>query len=286
MVKGLIASHAELMLLPWEYQRAMGIVKPANPMTVKYTFLSHQWETPGHPFPDLKQLTEHLDSITDPLFWCDWYCVPQWSRNTDPYPPDPMAITIFLTTMKSFHRLCAYSQTALAVVKRGDGLKMRGFDKQRGWQIDQEMLADAEEADALIRQVRDTARAKGSRLQLREVTAEAVGCGVDLEYGVRAWCALERCYLPAAPHKDVRLVSLAASVRKLRNHAHVLQSELSKLRESRQMPSKKEAASLDDEAEDPLSKMMNNIERLSGLIDLCQPSEANRTFYMNAWAYH
>ena len=35
----------------------------------------------------------------------------------------------------------------------------------------------------------------------------------------------------------------------------------------------------------PLALLLNNLERLKGLVDLCQPSDANRQLYMNAWSY-
>ena len=67
-VKWMLSNYPLLMLFPWEYQRAMGLVKAANPMALEYTFLSHQWETPGHPFPDLIQISEHVDKILTPWF--------------------------------------------------------------------------------------------------------------------------------------------------------------------------------------------------------------------------
>ena len=133
------------------------------------------------------QLTEHVKLIWTEWFWCDWYSVPQWSRNADPYRPDPLAQIIFQTTMKSFHTLCTHSGDAIAVVKRGLGLKMRGFDEESGWQIDKELTQAAGEADEQLR---------GNDLRL--LAEGVVHAGVDLEYGVRAWCALERCYLPSA----------------------------------------------------------------------------------------
>ena len=66
MAKKFISKYSDLMLFPWEYQRAMGIVKLANPMALRYTFLSHQWENSGHPFPDLKQVSEHLQGQPRP----------------------------------------------------------------------------------------------------------------------------------------------------------------------------------------------------------------------------
>jgi len=115
-----------VMLFPWEIQRKMGVVKMLNPMLIEYTFLSHQWETPGHPFPDMQQLTEHLHAVTTEYFWLDWFCVPQWSR-TDEWL-DPIAIMIFEVTMRSFQKLCVHSTTSLAVVKRLDVLFVNSVD--------------------------------------------------------------------------------------------------------------------------------------------------------------
>ena len=66
----LMTNHPQLMVIPWEHQRAMGIVALADPTVIEYTFISHQWESPSHPFFDLKQITEHLHLIMDPYFWC------------------------------------------------------------------------------------------------------------------------------------------------------------------------------------------------------------------------
>ena len=46
---------------------------------------------------------------------------------------------------------------------------------------------------------------------------EAVG--IDLEYAIRAWCVLERCYLPDVPHGDVRVVKLIPLLVKLKEAA-------------------------------------------------------------------
>lgn len=66
------ANYPELLLLPWERMRAMGVVKLLNPVDTEYTFLSHQWQTPEHPWPDLLQVTEHLKYIRTPWIWADW----------------------------------------------------------------------------------------------------------------------------------------------------------------------------------------------------------------------
>ena len=116
--KDMLDQFSVMMLLPWEHQRAMGVVAVGNPLAIEYTFFSHQWESPEHPFPDLKQLIEHMPLIVTNHFWCDWYCVPQWSRSTMLQSPDPLAVMIFKTTMKSFHRLCTHASDGLPVVKR------------------------------------------------------------------------------------------------------------------------------------------------------------------------
>ena len=59
-VKSLAGMYPELLLLPWEHQRAIGVVSPRDPMKTEYTFITHQWQTLAHPFPDLLQITEHL----------------------------------------------------------------------------------------------------------------------------------------------------------------------------------------------------------------------------------
>ena len=60
-----------LLLFPWERMRAMGILQLRNPTETEYTFFSHQWQTPGHPWPDLLQVTEHIESVRTPFIWCD-----------------------------------------------------------------------------------------------------------------------------------------------------------------------------------------------------------------------
>ena len=63
--KWMLKEHPELMLLPWEYQRAMGLVYNLNPMLYKCTFISHQWEMPAHPFFDLRIIDPHVVGIID-----------------------------------------------------------------------------------------------------------------------------------------------------------------------------------------------------------------------------
>ena len=123
---------------------------------------------------------------------------------------------------------------------------------EAGWQIDDEMLSDAAEAETSIEQGREKSAAKSTPLLLKSLTEELACTGVDLEYGVRAWCALERCYLPAAPHKDVRLLSLVASLKKAQSHARLIQSETLKQQNKDKSPGNN--GSGDDH--DPLSKYM------------------------------
>ena len=59
---------------------------------------------------------------------------------------------IFQTTMNSFHKLCTHASDSLAVVKRSTPtLKMRGFDEKVGWQIDDDLLSTAAEADLQLK---------------------------------------------------------------------------------------------------------------------------------------
>eukprot|EP00966_Prymnesium_polylepis_P149562 3455244-Prymnesium_polylepis.1 len=47
MVKNFAANYPELLLLPWEFQRAMGVLHHGMPADVEYTFISHQvWRLP------------------------------------------------------------------------------------------------------------------------------------------------------------------------------------------------------------------------------------------------
>ena len=76
---------------------------------------------------------------------------------------------------------------------------------------------------------------------------EAVG--IDLEYAIRAWCVLERCYLPDVPHGDVRVVKLIPLLVKLKEAAVniVLKKEI-----------------------EPALQIINTVEQLNGLLALCQ----------------
>ena len=74
----------------------------------------------------------------------------------------------------------------------------------------------------------------------------------------------------------------------LQRHTHLVSLEMSR-RLKTSNTSKDNIAVLDSESEGQsksLSKLMNDLERLRGLIELCKLSESNRSFYMNAWAYH
>ena len=64
----------------------MGVVKLLNPVDTEYTFLSHQWQTPEHPWPDLLQVTEHLKYIRTPWIWADW-CAATPPRRARPLLP-------------------------------------------------------------------------------------------------------------------------------------------------------------------------------------------------------
>ena len=55
-LRHLAAQFPELLLLPWEHMRKMGVVKQLQLKGLSYTFFTHQWEDPEHPFRDLKQI--------------------------------------------------------------------------------------------------------------------------------------------------------------------------------------------------------------------------------------
>lgn len=100
LLKRFLRVAPELLLLPWEYMRAMGALRVLDPRRAVFTFFSHQWQSQPHPFPDLLQISEHLNAIETPYMWCDWYCVPQWSRK----PGCASTILhLFEQTMSSFH---------------------------------------------------------------------------------------------------------------------------------------------------------------------------------------
>ena len=100
--------------------------------------------------------------------------------------------------------------------------------------------------------------------------------GLDLEYAVRAWCVLERCYLPESGHKDKRMQTLIKATHEL--HANA------KLAAKKTMSSSKTGKGTDDA--EPIAKLINTLEWLQSVLDLCQATSKNRTIYQNAWAYH
>ena len=163
--------YPSLLLFPWERMRAMGILELRHPVYTEYTFFSHQWQTPGHPWPDLLQLTEQLDSVQTPYIWFDWFCVPQWSRTSD--EPDPIAIQIFLVTMRSFHKLCFCSSAAMLVFKRDAlGLTMRGWDKNGGRNYGMELR---EHIDAIRSAVESPMESLEAAIQAEETHLIAIG---------------------------------------------------------------------------------------------------------------
>ena len=102
--------------------------------------------------------------------------------------------------------------------------------------------------------------------------------GVDLEYGIRAWCALERCYLPNVPPKDLRLVKLLPAIQKLQSVALKCRTDIT----ARLSKGGEDA----EESTSPVALLLNDVERLKRLLAICEPSDANRSLYMNAWTYH
>ena len=80
MLKYFTRHFPELLILPWELQKRMSVLVFANPSATCYTFVSHQWDAAGHPFPDAGQVLEIITKVTTPYIWLDWYCTPQWSH--------------------------------------------------------------------------------------------------------------------------------------------------------------------------------------------------------------
>jgi len=259
-----VITSPELLLLPWEYMRAMGVLQLRDPRRTDYTFLSHQWQLPVHPFPDMKQLTEHLDRVSTRFLWLDWFCVPQWSRDWS-----AVSQSIFAQTMVSFHSLCFNAADALVVLKRRDsGITMAEED------LGAVLVLEAEAAQ----QTFEAAGLKTTHAPLPSITSRICEVGLDLEYAIRAWCALEKTYLPNTSHKDVRLVQLIKHLSELRLGCESSISAL--MRSSR--ASKNTSDVRDNEAP---SRLLAKIERINAIISLCQASPLNRRLYQNAWSY-
>jgi hypothetical protein len=236
------AEHSpDVLKLPWERMRAMGVVELRRVTKTEYTFLSHQWQHPSHPWPDLLQVIDHIADVETPYVWADWYCVPQWARTEGWKGGDDAAATAegenraavtalhevlqadaaelfdnhslqledvgsfaweaFRLTMVSFHKLCFCSSSAMLVFKRADsGLTTRGWDAENGRDFGRQLREaiapiGAEEGEALLAMV-----------------SEIEAIGIDLEYAIRAWCVLERCYLPETEHTDVRVLRLLVHI--------------------------------------------------------------------------
>ena len=304
MLRRFACECPELLLLPWERMRAMGVLAWKNPVETDYTFLTHQWEHPTHPFPDLLQITEHIDLICTPYLcthriearnqagdietslitrlwfrarrWLDWYSVPQWSRACE--PPDPLAIQIFGSTMKSFHKLCFCSDSAFIIFKRGGGLtthiadpgsripggsvSLRPHDPEKGQDFVAELRLLLDEAAEIVDEA-SVATLSASITALQEV-------GIDLEYAIRAWCVLERCYLPPTRHNDVRILRLRPALSKLRDDCMDIMAALSRRKIEVQ----------------PVALMVSLVEQIESILEISQPDAGTQKLYRNAWSYH
>ena len=122
------------------------------------------------------------------------------------------------------------------------------------------------------------AKTYSSNDSLLKLAQPVATIGVDLEYGIRAWCALERCYLPNVPPKDLRLVKLLPAIQKLQSVALKCRTDI-----TAKLSKGGEDA---EESTSPVALLLNDVERLKGLLAICEPSDANRSLYMNAWTYH
>mmetsp|Transcript_35040 Transcript_35040/g.73677 ORF Transcript_35040/g.73677 Transcript_35040/m.73677 type:complete len:748 (-) Transcript_35040:2-2245(-) len=266
MLRYFVKNAPEMLLLPWEMMRRFGVVTRREASKTVYTFISHQWQSASNPFADcLEKITGHVSLINTPYVWLDWWCVPQWSRLPDAAGgPDSRANLIFASTMASFHKLCFAAAAAMCIVKRTEGPKLL-FGA--GDDLGAALRADAVAAERALRSV--SAPPAG----LEAVVDHIEACGVDLEYAVRAWCALERCYLPDCDHQDRRLTRLLVHLQQLRALA---------LGAGSQLPSFLPSISADAEAVAQLLATLNRIERI---VELCKVSSANRMLYQNAWSY-
>mmetsp|Transcript_40171 Transcript_40171/g.106300 ORF Transcript_40171/g.106300 Transcript_40171/m.106300 type:complete len:622 (+) Transcript_40171:27-1892(+) len=324
LIKRLAVGSSELLLLPWEIMRKMGVLCRRQPAVTEYTFISHQWQHISHPWPDLLQLTEHMHLIRTPFAWVDWFCVPQWSRGNS-----SIADCIFTATMASFPTLCYHAVDAITVLKRCDGLRLAEVN------LGAELLDLALKADAALAKVRQSKRiSHGSKERLTmkssspikriagrflggtssrvcpapapvadtceddpavvetswsladvrahlkpstqqtmtSLARRVIAVGVDLEYGVRAWCTLECVYLPDCTREDTRIERLSRRVARLRRHACISASTFA----TERLPAAKMAA----------SALLNAVARVETLIELCHVSAKVRRVYTNAWSYH
>ena len=196
--------------------------------------------------------------------------MPQWSRNCE--PPDPLSTNIFLSTMRSFHKLCFCSGAALLIFKRGGGvrdiaepgslipsssLSLRGFDAERGRNFSAELRQLLAEATSSL-----SARAAES-LQVAIKAVDEVG--IDLEYAIRAWCVLERCYIPETQHTDVRILQLLPALSTLRGECLMIMA-------------KKDIKAV--------GSMVSVIDEIESILDIAECSRPAQRLYQNAWAYH
>lgn len=200
MLRYLARECPALLLLPWEMMRKIGVVVRLNVFDAHYTFISHQWEQRASPFaPPAAKICEHIEAIETPWVWCDWWCVPQWSRGDGWVGgPDLLSLSIFKATMASFHQICYLASDAFCLCKRLQHHGLYFGEHDLGARL-RRLVSNVDAALAVV-------HTKGSRLPT--LLDEVELCSIDLEYAVRAWCALERCYLPDTKHTDVRLQKL------------------------------------------------------------------------------
>lgn len=303
-------SNPAVLKLPWERLRAMGVVELRRVTKTEYTFLSHQWQHPSHPWPDLLQVTDHIADVETPYVWADWYCVPQWARTDGWKGGDDEAATAegnnpaavealyealkpdaeelfgnaslrieevgsfawdaFKLTMVSFHKLCFCSSTAILVFKRADkGLTTRGWDAEMGRDFGRQLMEAVEPMGA-----------GPMRESLVGLVGEIESIGLDLEYAIRAWCVLERCYLPETEHSDVRVMRLVPALEKLRQSAIGV---VSKAADGKAGDAAGAAASGDAAA---AMQVLGLVEELRSVLALCQPSQESQKYYQNAWSFH
>ena len=161
-------NYPELLLLPWEIMKKMGVIRLVNPQSIEYTYLTHQWDTAVHPWSDGSKLVENIGRVSTPYVWVDWLCAPQWSRLPSSPEKDEVACLIFKNTLRSVHRLCFHAATSMVLLKRRKhGLYSATWDISS--EVNQALQSNPSSSRVPRRRKRRNAWHRRARLYLRVV---------------------------------------------------------------------------------------------------------------------